>query len=386
RFETLIGRALGEGRVADAQELIVQRNQIVEGLQPTVPSDAGGGGRPGGSDGVLVSVRDVQVLESLVVRSRTAGMPEGELTGWQERFEQAVRQGPGQVGELGRLWHEHLEQVTGGSRPGVDALLDAGGVLSVDTVQEALARAASDAGVPMVEHATWMRQIREAWASGHREHATALVERFWTRIGEAHAERSAGLELELLQARAGLRDMPVEEFWARKEQGDTAETALRDGLEKTLEQLAGGGPEQAAGLREKLRSLVDALPEDLLLPSRLGEGVREILDASDAGTPAHRLRDDVRSLLEGTSGEWDSLTSLLDGAESEVRIARTEGLDGVPQGDAVWAVGLKESYTHHSGEQGMPGGEIAYWNTRLDEALASGDREAAVGVARDWHF
>ncbi|MFE5302511.1 hypothetical protein, partial [Streptomyces sp. NPDC056632] len=212
------------------------------------------------------------------------------------------------------------------------------------------------------------------------------MERFWTRIGEAHAERSAGLELELLQARAGLRDMPVEEFWARKEQGDTAETALRDGLEKTLEQLAEGGPEQAAGLRDKLRSLVDALPEDLLLPSRLGEGVKEILDTSDAGTPAHRLRDDVRSLLEDTSGEWDSLTSLLDGAETEVRIARTEGLDSVPQGDAVWAVGLKESYTHHSGEQGMPEGEIAYWNTRLDEALASGDREAAVGVARDWHF
>ncbi|MEU8531216.1 hypothetical protein AB0C77_37440, partial [Streptomyces sp. NPDC048629] len=419
--ETLIDQALAEGRVADAHALILDRNEMVSELEAAARERASADGvadadlearldrlREGRKapetdelpriSGELtlqevqalldapapprlprsVDGRDVQMLESLVARSRTAEMPASEITRWRERFAEAWGkggEGRGEIGELGRLWHRELEQLTGGSsRPSVRELFDAPEARA-QSAQESLARAAEDAGVPFTEHAQWMRQIRDAWAQGRPEDAAALVERFWGRIEEAQAARSQATELELAAQMARLRGVPLEEFWAQRQRLDDAERALRESLASAIETPV---EKNAQGLHGRLREIFEGLPEEAVA-SPFAEGLKEILARNSGDVVEQRLRDEVGALLDQEVGP-----RTLSDAEAEI-LARLKALPRTPTGDAVWAEGVMNEAMELYGESsGMPQGEIAYWQDKLQGAVEGGSRQAVIDVVGDW--
>ncbi|MEU8531404.1 hypothetical protein AB0C77_38440, partial [Streptomyces sp. NPDC048629] len=348
--ETLIEQALAEGRAGEARALIRERNQMITELEkqaaaqaaPEQPStsrdvsdlsdmadrldrlrdgepthgvkDVTGsytdrapeevlrlleGAPVPAESGRVVDAGEARALESLVVRARTAKMPAQEIAGWQDRFTEAWNRGPegeGEIGLLARQWHQELDGLTGGSsRPGVEELF-ASAPAKAETAQEVLARAAEDAGVPLVEHASWMERIREAWGQGRGEDAATLVEQFWGRIEEAKASRSAALELELLRQQAELRGVPVEEFLAAKERQDAADSVLREDLKSVLETSVHDG-----GLREKLRAVLEGVGEDAA-GSPFTEVLKDIVESRPDGVSDRVLRDDVTALLEQRVG------------------------------------------------------------------------------------
>ncbi|MEU8527075.1 hypothetical protein AB0C77_15975 [Streptomyces sp. NPDC048629] len=328
---------------------------------------AGAPAVPGSGD--VVGAREAAVLESLVVRARTAGMSVQEIAGWQERFVQAWRDGPqaeSGFGELARQWHQELDGLSGGSsRPGVEELLRSAPA-TVETPLEVLVRAAEDAGVPLVEHASWMERIREAWGQGRGEDAATLVEQFWGRIEEAKASGSAELELGLLAQLAELRGLPVEEFLAAKVRQDAADSILREDLKAVL-----GIPE--GGLENRLRTVLERVSGDAV-GSPLVEGLKDILESRPDGVPEQLLRDDVTALLEQRVGARQR-------PEAHAGVLKElDALAGVPVGDAVWADGVARELAGEGRRVGMAEEEIGLWEERLREAS---DKQA---VAADWRF
>ncbi|MEU8527067.1 hypothetical protein AB0C77_15935, partial [Streptomyces sp. NPDC048629] len=169
RLDRLQGGAKSSGVVVGEDLLGGQGGLAPERVEELL---AGAPAVPGSGD--VVGAREAAVLESLVVRARTAGMSVQEIAGWQERFVQAWEGAPeahSGFGELARQWHQELDGLSGGSsRPGVEELF-ASAPAKAESAQEVLARAAEDAGVPLVEHASWMERIREAWGQGRGEDA-----------------------------------------------------------------------------------------------------------------------------------------------------------------------------------------------------------------------
>ncbi|MEU8531326.1 hypothetical protein AB0C77_38005, partial [Streptomyces sp. NPDC048629] len=422
--ETLIEQALAEGRAGEARALIRERNQMITELEaraavPAEPEQRRGSGdvselgdvegrldrlRDGkpspevtgvhverapqevlrllegapvpAESGRVVDAGEARALESLVVRARTAKMPAQEIAGWQDRFTEAWNRGPegeGEIGRLARQWHRELDALTGGSsRPGVEELF-ASAPAKAETAQEVLARAAEDAGLSLGEHASWMKQVRDAWAQGRGEDAATLIDQFWGRIEEASASKSTGLELELLTRQAELRGLSLGEFLAAKERQEAAESVLREDLKAVLDIPAGEGR-----LRGRLREVLDGLTGDAAA-SPFAEVLKDILESRPQGSPEDVLRGDVTALLEQTVGP--RLRPEVDTA----LLKELAALADAPVGDAVWAEGVKKTLASDGRRVGMPEGEVSYWENRLRDAVeGGGDKRAVVEVADAW--
>ncbi|MFI1980793.1 hypothetical protein, partial [Streptomyces wedmorensis] len=170
-FEERIVRAVGDGRLADAQDLILARNELMERLANASAGedavlaarlqalrDGDGDGDTGGhrpvdaevegralvdgdveaegrvlGDGDLeallegtgqvpegvpldVGPRDLRMVEALVTQARVAGVAEGEIRSWTERLSEAWsgrgRDGES-LGEAGREWQQQLDGIKG---------------------------------------------------------------------------------------------------------------------------------------------------------------------------------------------------------------------------------------------------------------------------------
>ncbi|MEU8531232.1 hypothetical protein AB0C77_37520, partial [Streptomyces sp. NPDC048629] len=424
-FESLITDAVTQERLADAHALIRERHQLVEELEAAgdrgtdaaltdrldrLRGSRGGGEEPSGAstgqgpdapesapagdvqalldslpplpDGQLpVTRRDVETLEALVTQSRTAELPPEQLTAWRDRFAEALGKGDegrADLMEVAREWQKSLDDLTGAHRPGVDELFESP-ELRVKSQQELLVEAAEQAGLSFEEHASRMKNIRDAWAEGRTADAERLVGEFWDRIEQATAEKSTAADADGLRRLAEHKGMGVEEYVALRERQQAAERAL----EEELRALAEGPSEDPDGLTvgDRLRRIADNLPEDAA-GSATARRLEELLDRASLRGDEQTLRDDLVDMLD--AGMWDRLEPLL--AEPDPRMAELEALPRTPQGDRVWAAQMKESLSFQSDRHGMPEGEVSYWRDKLDDLVESdGDRAAVIELSNEWN-
>ncbi|MFE3470035.1 hypothetical protein ACFXMU_41005, partial [Streptomyces sp. NPDC059185] len=316
--ERLVSEALVEGRLADAQGLIRERNQMIERLEADAEAGvlAGDGalgervarlretrdlpdldldlnldldGLSGDAASGPVSERsesevgelldsggevprgrlpvdggDVSMVEALVVQSRTARLPEADIAVWRDRIAEAFARGSeggAELREAGRAWQKQIDEAAGLMGAGPDELLDNVSEGSL-TPQESLARAAEEAGMAKADLVEWVREIRDAWGQGRNDDAAELVDAFWNTIEEVSAQTAAeqaqARQAELMERMAGLKDMTLEEYTAFKTRQDTAEQTLKDQL-RTLTDDTPAGP---GVLRESLRQAVENMPAD----------------------------------------------------------------------------------------------------------------------------
>ncbi|MFE7953666.1 hypothetical protein ACFU5C_36455, partial [Streptomyces sp. NPDC057426] len=332
-FEERIGQAVAGGRLAEAQNLILARNELVETLASTTagedavlaarvealregddgaggerPVDGEGGERPladadfeallegaaAAPEGIRQDVGpgDLRMVEALVTQARAAGVAEGEITAWSERLGEAWS-GRGREGEslreAGREWQRELDRVTGRS-PDPDALLQSPEA-TVLTQQETLARAAEEAGVSFEEHAGLMKDIRDAWAQGRTEDADSLVEQFWGRVEEATVQQQAERAVRAEEMMAQARGMTLQEYQAFLQRQDARDTSLVEVLELLVDE---GGP----GLADQVRHVLDGLGQDYA-DSPLPRLVAEQLASGEDGTSVsdEALRQGLSELL-----------------------------------------------------------------------------------------
>ncbi|WP_033212686.1 hypothetical protein, partial [Streptomyces wedmorensis] len=415
-FEERIVRAVGDGRLADAQDLILARNELMESpanttagqdavlaarLQALRDGDADTGGHrpvdaevegralvdgdlealleqaPGVPEGVPLDVGpgDLRMVEALVTQARVAGVAEGEIRSWTERLSEAWsgrgRDGES-LGEAGREWQQQLDQVKGRS-PDPEVLLESPEA-TVLTQQETLARAAEEAGVSFEEHAGMMKEIRDAWAEGRPEDADTLVEQFWGRLEEATAQQQAERAAQAEQMMAQARGVTLEEYQAFQERHAARDADLLEVLDLLVN-------EDGPGLVDQVRQVLDGLGQDYA-DSPVPQMVREQLARYEDGTTASEegLRQGLRDELLAPDAEG--------GAKERFKQALRE-LDGlvpvVESRDDVWAASLARSLAHHGGEGGMPPGEQSYWQDRYERAVQDGDTGAVIATVRDWN-